>query len=73
METKPKDKTFFYPFFNWIKQRSSKRLFSFNYINTNFNFNKSIIKKYTNSKECIAVNSGTAALHLALILLGVIL
>lgn len=30
-----------------------------------------LFKKYTNSKECIAVNSGTAALHLALSLFNI--
>ena len=30
-----------------------------------------LFKKYTNSKECIAVNSGTAALHLALSLFDI--
>jgi len=30
-----------------------------------------LFKKYTNSKECVAVNSGTAALHLALSLFNI--
>ena len=30
-----------------------------------------LFRKYTNSKECIAVNSGTAALHLALSLFNI--
>ena len=62
------------PLLNLLDKKYLNNTVSENWISTagpNINLFESKLKKYTNSKYCVALSSGTSALHLALKVLGV--